>query len=96
MSDDGPSKWNHRICETCWTGGIGVTALGRIRTPVQVRDDEPAPCCTCRELVIVSAIYHRASPESMVCQGQHEPPWKWSRVHPHIFLDPEEPDKADE
>ncbi len=73
------SRWNHRVCETCWTGGIGVDEDGTIRQPTQIKDPEPQPCCKCGELVIVSGIYVRSDPNDLPCGGEHDD-WSWSAV----------------
>lgn len=62
---DPPSRWNHCMCDECWT------YLRAPAVPYRVRGHLEQKCCYCGEMT-KSGIYVRGNPETTPCRGVHE------------------------
>lgn len=79
------AEWTHRICERCWFDGTPFMAApgenpdGTFRSPVQVKEVEPAACCSCGGLTITGIFFRRDETE-LLCRGRHDDPRSWAKV----------------
>lgn len=59
------SRFNHSLCDRCWT------ELEPDRQAVKIREPSTETCCQCGD-EHKSGIYYRANPDLMPCKGIHD------------------------